>query len=71
MKKIIILLIHNYQYFTRALGLFPNRCVFTPTCSEYTATAVEKYGARKGTILMVKRILRCHPRQKEFYDPVK
>ena len=46
-------------------------CVFIPTCSEYTKEAIIKYGATKGLYLGFLRILRCHPWQKNRYDPVK
>ena len=32
--------------------------------------AIEKYGARKGSFLAMKRVLRCHPFHKGGYDPV-
>ena len=44
---------------------------FYPTCSEYTKQAIEKYGALKGTILGIHRILRCNPFSKGGYDPLK
>lgn len=46
-------------------------CVFTPTCSEYTRQAIEKYGFFKGSFLGFKRILRCHPFSKGGNDPLK
>lgn len=46
-------------------------CVFYPTCSEYTKQAIVKYGALKGVALGIKRILRCHPWQKDHIDPLK
>lgn len=46
-------------------------CVFIPTCSEYTKEAIIKYGSIKGIFLGLKRIARCHPWQKNKYDPVK
>jgi len=68
MKKIIIWLINVYQK-------TPTRshvsCVFIPTCSEYTKEAVIKYGSIKGVFLGFKRILKCHPWQKNQYDPLK
>ena len=45
-------------------------CVFYPTCSEYGKTALEKYGALKGSTLLFLRIARCHPWQKNHFDPV-
>ena len=38
--------------------------------SEYGLEAVEKYGALKGGLLAVWRILRCNPFSKGGYDPV-
>ncbi|MFQ6696307.1 MAG: membrane protein insertion efficiency factor YidD [Alphaproteobacteria bacterium] len=45
-------------------------CRFTPTCSEYTKQAIEKYGAFKGTWMGIKRISRCRPGGGYGYDPV-
>ncbi|MCD6435888.1 MAG: membrane protein insertion efficiency factor YidD, partial [Clostridiales bacterium] len=39
----------------------PSTCRFYPTCSEYSLQALEKYGAKKGSYLSAKRILKCHP----------
>ena len=48
----------------------PPSCRFVPTCSEYARQAIEKYGARRGTYLAVRRLLKCHPFHKGGYDPV-
>ena len=45
-------------------------CKYIPTCSEYGIEAIEKYGALKGGLLTVWRILRCNPFSKGGYDPV-
>lgn len=45
-------------------------CRYIPTCSEYAMIAIEKYGARKGSYMALKRILRCHPFHEGGYDPV-
>jgi putative membrane protein insertion efficiency factor len=55
--------------------LFPPSCRFSPTCSHYTLTAIEKHGAVKGLFLGLARITRCHPwhhprNGKSFIDPV-
>ncbi len=46
-------------------------CRFTPTCSEYTKQAIEKYGGIKGYVFGIKRILKCNPFSKGGYDPLK
>ena len=45
-------------------------CRFTPTCSEYTRQAIEKYGTIRGTWMGIKRISRCRPGGGFGYDPV-
>lgn len=67
MKKILIKLIKMYQSIP---GDFHNQCRFYPTCSNYAIEAIDKYGSIKGTILSIKRIIRCRPFGKKGYDPV-
>ena len=45
-------------------------CKFIPTCSQYGIEAIDKYGAFKGGMLTIWRILRCNPFSKGGYDPV-
>lgn len=68
LKKIIIALIRFYQ-----LALSPLKqpaCRFSPTCSQYSIEAIERFGVIKGTYLSVRRILKCHPFHEGGYDPV-
>ena len=70
MKKILICLIKFYRrHISPIKG--GGCCRFIPTCSEYALEAVEKYGAFKGSLLAIKRILKCHPFHKGGYDPLK
>ena len=72
MKKILIWLIKQYQnHISKWLTSKNINCKFYPTCSEYTKQAIKKYGAGKGTILGIRRILRCNPFSKGGYDPLK
>ncbi len=48
----------------------PAACRFVPTCSQYAVTAIERFGALKGSWLAAKRILRCNPFCRGGYDPV-
>ena len=45
-------------------------CRFVPTCSEYTAQAIEKYVIIRGTLMGLRRIMRCRPGGGFGYDPV-
>lgn len=68
MKRLLLLLISFYQHWISPLK--PPSCRYIPTCSEYARIAVERYGARKGGFLAIRRILRCHPFHAGGYDPV-
>lgn len=46
-------------------------CRFSPTCSEYTYQAIDKYGIIHGMWLSLRRITRCHPWSRGGPDPVK
>ncbi len=67
-RAAVIGLLKGYKYFISPL--LPPSCRFTPTCSEYTIQAVQKYGLFKGGYLGIRRILRCHPFSRGGYDPV-
>jgi len=59
MKYVFIGLVKFYQ---KAISPFkPRTCRFYPTCSAYSLTAFQRFGAFKGLYLTIKRILKCHP----------
>lgn len=73
MRKLFIFPIRVYQEtngFLKKTGLLKDSCVFYPTCSQYAIDAITKYGPIKGTRLSCRRILRCHPWQRNNIDPV-
>lgn len=47
----------------------PSTCRYQPSCSNYAMQAFEQYGAIKGFVLTVHRLLRCHPWGGHGYDP--
>ena len=73
MKTIFIYFIKIYKLILSPI-LGP-RCRYLPTCSEYFIDCLNQYGAVKGTLKGIKRILSCHPVKflggGEGYDPVK
>ena len=68
MKKILIALVRFYQKYLS--GLKHTHCRYIPTCSQYAVEALEKYGALKGSLLAIWRILRCNPFFFFFFDTV-
>lgn len=70
--KLRAFLIRSISFYQRYISAnMAPRCVFYPSCSEYSKQAIAKYGSAKGVWLGLKRILRCHPWQKNHIDPLK
>lgn len=45
-------------------------CRFYPSCSNYTIEAIRRYGFFRGSLLAIKRLLRCHPWNPGGHDPI-
>jgi len=61
----------------RIIGLYqalragrPSPCRFVPTCSAYALEAIEHHGAGRGSLLGLRRVIRCHPWGAHGFDPV-
>jgi len=65
--NIVIGMVKVYQW--TLSPLIGRQCRFIPTCSNYMIQAVQKYGAVKGVLKGIWRVLRCHPFCKAGYDP--
>ena len=47
-----------------------SNCRFEPTCSHYGIESLRTHGPFKGTLLLIKRLAKCHPLNKGGVDPV-
>jgi putative membrane protein insertion efficiency factor len=50
--------------------LFGPRCKYHPSCSEYAAEAITRFGILRGLVLSAWRLLRCNPWSHGGFDPV-
>jgi putative membrane protein insertion efficiency factor len=67
-KWTLLLFIRIYQVFLSPF--FGGACKFYPSCSRYGYEAIARHGARRGSVLALKRLLRCRPFTKGGFDPV-
>jgi len=67
-KFVVLQLLRGYKW--AISPMFPPACRFVPTCSEYATEAVERYGAGRGGLMGLMRLLRCHPLAHGGFDPV-
>jgi putative membrane protein insertion efficiency factor len=64
-------LVAAIRLYQRSLSkMLPPACRFTPSCSEYAAQAIERYGTARGGALAVRRLVRCGPWNPGGHDPV-
>ena len=68
MKNLTIKIIKVYQ---RLPFRSHSSCKYIPTCSNYAIDALNEYGFIKGSIMSIKRILKCNPLSKGGIDIVK
>lgn len=71
-KKIVrkVFLVPVWIYRAAISPILPPSCRYAPTCSQYTITAVMRFGIVRGGWIAAKRIGRCHPWGSSGYDPV-
>lgn len=68
MARLLILLVHGYQYLIRPF--LPPSCRFYPSCSNYALEALRTYHPLWAVWLTTRRLLRCHPFHPGGFDPL-
>ncbi|MCL6627185.1 membrane protein insertion efficiency factor YidD [Alicyclobacillus kakegawensis] len=68
MKTLLVALIRCYQAVISPL--LPARCRFYPTCSEYCAESIARFGVVRGGWLCAIRLAKCGPWHPGGIDPV-
>ncbi len=64
-------LIAAIRFYQKGISpLKPPVCRFVPSCSQYGAEAIERYGAARGGWLLLRRLARCQPFCRGGWDPV-
>ncbi len=66
--RLLILAVRGYRRFVSPL--LGARCRYRPTCSVYAIESLATHGLFRGSLLSVRRILRCHPWGGSGIDPV-
>jgi uncharacterized protein len=66
--RALLVLLRVYQTVLSPLNI--SSCRFYPSCSHYAGEAVQRFGARRGVWLTLKRLARCQPFTKGGFDPV-
>ncbi len=70
MRRASLVFIRIYQVTIGPLFGMMSSCRYEPTCSHYGYEAIQRFGARRGWWLAVRRIARCHPFHEGGFDPV-
>jgi hypothetical protein len=60
MQRLLLWMISRYRHTGGGMRWFGIDCNFEPSCSAYTYTAIERFGARRGALMGWQRIKRCN-----------
>jgi hypothetical protein len=68
LRALVVLPLRGYQrVLSPAIG---QRCRYYPSCSEYAAQAIMRFGILRGLVLAGWRLLRCNPWSRGGFDPI-
>jgi len=58
-QHVALAALRSYKLFISPL--FAGSCRYLPSCSDYAAEAIQRFGVIRGTLLAARRLARCHP----------
>jgi putative membrane protein insertion efficiency factor len=67
-RSVLLAPLRAYQRWVSPM--FGQRCRYYPSCSEYAAQAIKRFGILRGLVLAGWRLLRCNPWSRGGFDPV-
>lgn len=74
LSLIAIICVRFYQLLLSPMKYFffgsSSSCRFHPSCSNYAIDALRRCGFFRGSLLAIKRLLRCHPWNPGGNDPI-
>lgn len=68
LRLLAVVPIRGYQWLISPL--LGAHCKYYPSCSEYAAQAITRFGILRGVVLAGWRLLRCNPWSHGGFDPV-
>ena len=68
LARLMLVAVAGYRRF--GSPLLGGHCRFEPSCSCYAREAIERYGAGRGGLLALRRLIRCRPGGGAGFDPV-
>lgn len=68
LSKMLVTAIRLYQLLLSPV--LPPACRFHPSCSVYSQEAIRRHGPLRGSVMALRRLLKCHPWHPGGYDPV-
>lgn len=68
-QRLALAALRGYRRFISPL--LPPTCRYVPSCSEYAAQAIERYGILRGGGMALRRLGTCHPFHQGGFDPLK
>jgi uncharacterized protein len=58
-QRLALLALRSYKVVVSPM--FAGSCRYLPSCSDYAAEAIQRFGVFRGSLMAATRLARCHP----------